>query len=146
MHVQRPSTWGHLGGKDSPLDGWNSCGNQGVNVAQTVGLAQSREGVCRSVEARYSQKSYNLGQSGDSSNNNDRDNGLGVVLRQASIPWENFSRDAPPGGTRADITRRPQEGQGYEPRRKDRKPAPYDGKFSEFPKTYDLNYNPPQVV
>ena len=31
---QSPSTWGHLGGRDSPLDGWNSYGNQGVDTVQ----------------------------------------------------------------------------------------------------------------
>ena len=37
-------------------------------------------------------------------------------------------RDIYTGWNRPDMMHVPQEGQGYEPKHKDRKPAPYDGK------------------
>lgn len=125
---QRPSTWGHLGGRNSPLDGWNSYGNQGVDTVQTTGLAQPREGVARGIGARYSQTNYNLGFSHDFSNNNDRDNGYGVAIPDDRTPGGAFRRDIYTGWNRPDMMHVPQEGQGYEPKHKDRKPAPYDGK------------------
>ena len=83
--------------------------------------------MAKGVRAMYSQPSYNLGFHRDSSNNNDRDNGMGLAIRDDRTRWEEMKRDPFTGLSRGDLYL-PQEDQGYEPRRKDRKLAPYDGK------------------